>query len=62
MYRLGGMTFSGTTIVNGVGYNAANQLLGMTFNTEVETRGYNSLNQLITLAASVPSIPLENMT
>ena len=39
MYRLSGMTSSGTTIVNGVSYNAANQLLGMTFNTEVETRG-----------------------
>ena len=47
MYRLSGMTTSGsTTVVSGVSYNAANQLLGMTFNGVAETRGYNVLNQL----------------
>ena len=44
-----------TTIVNNVTYNAANQLLTMTFNGDfTETRGYNVLNQLTTL--SVPTI------
>jgi YD repeat-containing protein len=63
MYRLSGMTnSSNNTIVSGVSYNATNQLIGMTFNTEAETRGYNSLNQLITLSASVPGIALENIT
>ncbi len=50
MYRLSGMTTGSTTIVNGVSYNAANQLLGMTFNSMIETRGYNSLNQLVSLS------------
>ena len=38
-------------MVSGVSYNAANQLLGMTFNGTAETRGYNVLNQLTTLSA-----------
>jgi RHS repeat-associated protein len=46
MYRLSGMTSGSTTVVNGVSYNAANQLLGMTFNGIGETRSYNVLNQL----------------
>ena len=51
-----------TTIVNGVSYNAANQLLGLTYNGVAETRSYNSLNQLITLEASnVTSGILENL-
>jgi RHS repeat-associated protein len=52
MYRLSGMTTSGgTTVVNGVSYNAANQLLGMTYNGIGETRGYNVLNQLTSIVA-----------
>ncbi len=52
MYRLAGMTTSGsTTVVNGVSYNAANQLLGMTFNGVGETRSYNVLNQLTNVHA-----------
>jgi len=31
MYRLGGMTSGSTTVVSGVSYNAANQLLTMTY-------------------------------
>jgi len=49
MYRLSGMTSGSTTIVNGVSYNAANQLLGMTFNGISESSGYNVLNQLTSL-------------
>jgi RHS repeat-associated protein len=52
MYRLSGMTDSSSnTIVNGVSYNAANQLLGMTFSGVAETRGYNVLGQLTSLNA-----------
>ncbi len=52
MYRLAGMTTSGsTTVVNGVSYNAANELLGMTFNGIGETRSYNVLNQLTNVHA-----------
>jgi RHS repeat-associated protein len=52
MYRLGAMTDSNNnTIVSGVSYNAANQLLGMTFNGIGETRGYNVLNQLTSIVA-----------
>jgi RHS repeat-associated protein len=59
MYRLGGMTTSGgTTVVNGVSYNAANQLLGMTYNGIAETRGYNVLNQLTSIVAG----STENLT
>ena len=51
MYRLSGMTDSNSnTIVNGVTYNAANQMLTMTTNGYIEeTRTYNSLNQLATV-------------
>ncbi len=59
MYRLSGMTTSGgTTVVNGVSYNAANQLLGMTYNGIGETRGYNVLNQLTSIVAG----STENLT
>jgi RHS repeat-associated protein len=52
MYRLGGMTDSNNnTIVSGVSYNAANQLLGMTYNGIGETRAYNLLNQLTSIVA-----------
>jgi RHS repeat-associated protein len=50
MYRLSVMTTSsGTTVVNGVTYNAANQLQAMNYNGTSETRGYNVLNQLTNL-------------
>jgi len=50
MYRLFGMTTSGgATVVSGIGYNAANQLLGVTFNGIGEARGYNVLGQLTSL-------------
>jgi RHS repeat-associated protein len=63
MYRLSGMTQSGTALVNNVSYNAANQLLTMTFGSETETRGYNTLNQMITLnVQSVPWGTVENQT
>ena len=51
MYRLAGMTSGSTTVVNGVSYNAANELLGMTFNGIGETRSYNVLNQLTNVHA-----------
>jgi RHS repeat-associated protein len=52
MYRLAGMaTSTGTTVVNGVSYSPANQMLGMTFNGISESRAYNSLNQLISISA-----------
>ena len=38
-------------MVNGVSYNAANQLLAMTFGGIGETRGYNVLNQLTSITA-----------
>jgi RHS repeat-associated protein len=57
MYRLNGMTTSaGATVVSGVSYNAANRLLGMTYNGIGETRGYNVLNQLTSIAASGESL------
>jgi RHS repeat-associated protein len=64
MYRLGGMkTSGGTTIVNNVTYNAASQLLTMTYGTITETRGYNTLNQLTSInAQSVPNGTIENLT
>jgi RHS repeat-associated protein len=55
MYRLNGMTTGSTTVVNGVSYNAANQLLGMTFNGYTETCSYNSLNQLTNLTSCATS-------
>jgi YD repeat-containing protein len=52
MFRLSGMTTSGgTTVVNNVSYNAANQLLTMTNPSGTETRSYDVLNQLVTLTA-----------
>jgi RHS repeat-associated protein len=63
MYRLSTMTTSGSaTVVNGVSYNAANQLLGMTYNGISETRGYNVLNQLTTLSAQENLTTIENLT
>jgi hypothetical protein len=64
MYRLSGMqTSGGTTVVNNVTYNAANQLLTMTFGPTTETRGYNSLNQLTSISAqNVPYGTIENLT
>ncbi len=59
MNRLSGMkTAGGTTIVNNVSYNAANQLLGMTYDTIAESRSYNVLNQLTNITAGTS----ENLT
>jgi len=49
MYRLSGMTSGSTTVVNGVSYNAANQLLTMNYPGANESRWYNVLNQLTCL-------------
>ena len=47
MYRLSGMTTStGTSVVSGVSYNAANEVLTMNYYGIAETRSYNVLNQL----------------
>ncbi len=63
MYRLGGMkTSGGTTIVNNVTYNAASQLLTMTFGTTTETRGYNTLNQLTSINGQNTSGTIKNLT
>jgi RHS repeat-associated protein len=62
MYRLNGMTSGSTTIVNGVTYNPANQLLGITYNGYAETRTYNVLNQLITLKVQASIVTEENVT
>ena len=64
MSRLAGMTDSGSnTIVSGVSYNAANQLLGITYNGLSETRGYNVLNQLTHVSVQNPNLVwLENLT
>ena len=59
MYRLAGMTDSSSnTIVNGVSYDAANRLLGMTFSGIAETRSYNVLGQLTNIHAG----STENLT
>ena len=43
MYRLAGMTTSGsTTVVSGVSYNAANQMLTMNYSSLSESRGTSS--------------------
>jgi RHS repeat-associated protein len=53
MYRLSGMTDSNyNTIVSGVSYNAANQLLSINYPGNNETRSYNVLNQLTNVTAS----------
>jgi RHS repeat-associated protein len=63
MNRLNGMkTSGGTTIVNNVTYNAANQLLTMTFGATTETRGYNALNQLTSINVQNTSGTMENLT
>jgi RHS repeat-associated protein len=64
MYRLSGMTSGSNTIVNGVSYNAANQLLGMTYSGVSESRTYNALNQLNTVSAEdvYNDLWLENLT
>ncbi len=52
MYRLSGMTDSNyNTIVSGVSYNAANQLLSINYPGNNETRSYNVLNQLTNVTA-----------
>jgi YD repeat-containing protein len=52
MYRLSGMTTAaGATVVNGVSYDAASRLLGITYNGIGETRGYNVLGQLTNVHA-----------
>ena len=62
MYRLSGMTISGGgTMVSGVSYNAANQLLTINYGT-AETRTYNALNQLVTLSAQNGATTVENLT
>jgi RHS repeat-associated protein len=62
MYRLSGMTSGSTTIVNGVSYNAANQLAGITYNGFAESRTHNVLNQLITLKVQESIVISENVT
>jgi len=62
MYRLSGMTSGSTTVVNGVSYNAANQLAGITYNGYAESRTYNALNQLITLKVQESINTFENLT
>ncbi len=66
MYRLSGMTDSNrNTIVSGVSYNAANQLLSIDYPTGNETRAYNVLGQLTNLTVQLPSYPYtypENLT
>jgi len=62
MYRLSGMTMEDpnnniTTVVNNVSYNAANQLLGMTFNNISESRQYNTLGQLTSLQDALATSP-----
>jgi RHS repeat-associated protein len=63
MYRLSGMTTSaGATVVNGVTYNAANQLLTMDYPSANESRSYNILNQLTQIyAATVNNVVVENL-
>ena len=51
----------GGTLVNGVSYNAANQLLTINYGTS-ETRTYNALNQLVTLSAQNGATTVENLT
>ena len=59
MYRLSGMkTSGGTTVVNNVSYNAANQLLTIDYPSGNETRTYNALNQLTNVAVGTT----ENLT
>ena len=61
MYRLSGMTdSSNNTIVSGVSYDAANQLLGITYNGVNETRIYNALNQLTNITAGASENPSYN--
>ena len=66
MYRLSGMTDSNrNTIVSGVSYNTANQLLSIDYPTGNETRAYNVLGQLTNLTVQLPSYPYtypENLT
>jgi hypothetical protein len=66
MYRLSGMTDSNhNTIVNNVSYNAANQLLTISFpqfSAANETRGYNVLNQLVTLSTQNNHVWIEDLT
>ena len=53
MYRLAGMTDSGSnTIVSNVSYDPANRLLTMNYPGANETRSYNVLGQLVNLAAN----------
>jgi hypothetical protein len=54
-------TSSGATVVNGVRYNAANQLLTIGYGT-TETRTYNALNQLVTLRAQNSLGRVENLS
>ena len=62
MYRLSGMTQSSTTIVNNVSYNAANQLLTMSYDSNfTQSRGYNVLNQLVSLSTTSP-FTIQNLT
>jgi RHS repeat-associated protein len=62
MYRLNGMTTSsGTTVVNGVTYNPANQMLSMYYGVS-ESRSYNVLNQLTNISTSAPPYPAQNLT
>ena len=52
MYRLSGMTDSNyNTIVSGVSYNAASQLLSINYPGNNERRSYNVLNQLTNVTA-----------
>jgi RHS repeat-associated protein len=58
MNRLGGMTDSNNnTIVNGVSYDAASRLLGMTYNLLSESRSYNVLGQLTNISVQNLNAP-----
>jgi RHS repeat-associated protein len=65
MNRPGGMTSGSTKVVSGVSYNAANQLLGMTYNLLSESRSYNVLGQLTNINVQNGGYPYgttENLT
>jgi RHS repeat-associated protein len=57
MWRPSTLTDQNSNVdVNGVTYNAANQLLSITYFGQAESRQYNSLAQLIQLTAGVTSV------
>jgi YD repeat-containing protein len=72
MMRLATMTESNTDsslnhfvqpVVNSLRYNAANQMTGITYYQQTETRAYNSLMQLTNITTNAPgSQPVLNIT